>query len=105
LEQATYPDELLALVAKRIPEEMISVFGEIWNHWNDHETGITWTSLVQIIEDRYIVEKALLLLETTGFVSVESSPLDRRSKRYLPDPTRGIQLAKFIRDQKIVRNS
>ncbi|MCM3130517.1 hypothetical protein PUW24_00950 (plasmid) [Paenibacillus urinalis] len=93
-----YPPEVLDFIARRIPQEMISVFAEIWNHRS--EGGVTWTLLVSKIGDRYLVEKALLLLETNGFVNVDPSPLDRRQKKYIPDEIRGKQLALYLRDSK-----
>lgn len=98
----SYPDDLLEFIAKRIPEEMAAVFAEVWNHKNDG--GVTWTNLVSTIGDRYLVEKALLLLETNGFVNVETSPLDRRQKKYLPDDVRGRQLARTLRNLKEQQN-
>lgn len=96
--QVAYPSELLDFIVKRIPAEMKSVFVEIWNYRTDG--GITWTNLVKKIGDRYLVEKALLLFETNGFVNVESSTADKRQKNYLPDEVRGKQLARYIRDNK-----
>ncbi|MFE5324717.1 hypothetical protein ACFQ88_39370 [Paenibacillus sp. NPDC056579] len=93
--QVLYTDELLAFIVKRIPAEMINVFAEIWNNKN---VGVTWTNLVNTIGDRYLVEKALLLFETNGFVQVELSTADKRQKIYLPDKIRGKQMAKYIRE-------
>lgn len=97
-----YPTEVLEFIAGRIPREMTSVFAEIWNHRSDG--GITWTHLVSKIGDRYLVEKALLLLETNGFVNVDPSPLDRRQKKYIPDEIRGKQLAVYLRNSKLNPN-
>ncbi|WP_059040700.1 hypothetical protein [Paenibacillus rubinfantis] len=98
----SYPEDLLEFIARRIPQEMTAVFAEVWNHKS--EGGITWTNLVNKIGDRYLVEKALLLLETNGFVNVETSPLDRRQKKYIPDEIRGRQLARTLRNLKEHQN-
>ncbi|MFX3639833.1 MAG: hypothetical protein ACE3L7_14455 [Candidatus Pristimantibacillus sp.] len=95
--QITYPEEILEFIVKRIPTELTKVFVEIWNNRNNG--GITWTSLVKNIGDRYLVEKALLLFETNGFVIVESSTVDRRQKNYQPHEVRGLQLAKYLQQQ------
>ncbi|GGG18695.1 hypothetical protein [Paenibacillus abyssi] len=91
-----FPNEVVDFLGKRIPKEMIDVFTVIWNYRKD---GINWTELTKTVGDRYKVEKALLVLETIGFVSVEST-INKREKKYIPDETRGLQLAKFIRSQK-----
>jgi hypothetical protein len=93
-ESLEFPPEIIDFFGKRIPREMIEVYRVIWNHRND---GIKWTDLVQAIGDRYKVEKALLVLETIGFVSVETT-INKREKKYVPHGFRGIQLAQYIRD-------
>lgn len=91
-----YPEKVLNFLASRIPQEMINVFRVIWNHRN---SGINWTDLVKEIGDRYKVEKALLVLETVGFVSVGTS-INKREKKYVPHEVRGIQLAEYLRDNR-----
>jgi len=92
-----YPPELLDYIVKKIPPEMIQVFITIWNA-NKNSGGITWTSLTKEISDRYLVEKALLLFETNGFVYSETSSTDRRQKHYYANGEMGIQLAKHIKN-------
>lgn len=90
--EVLYPEDLLELVSSRFSHDMLAVFSEIWNR---KETGIMWTELLQSHE-RYIMEKALLIFEITGFVEVDIDNRDKRKKRYIPDRTRGPQLAEFI---------
>ncbi|MEB9896709.1 hypothetical protein P4K96_25110 [Bacillus cereus] len=92
--EVAYPDELLDFIVRRIPLELTEVFKVIWN--SRINGGITWTNLVQQNGDRYLVEKALLLFETNGFVNVEASTVDRRQKNYFPAPVRGLQLARYL---------
>jgi hypothetical protein len=96
-ENLEYPTDVVAFLGKRIPKEMIDVFTLIWN--KRREGGINWTELTKSVGDRYKVEKALLVLETLGFVSVASS-INKREKKYVPDGVRGTQLAEYIRDNR-----
>lgn len=102
-----YPPQLLALIVRNIPDDLMKVFSVIWNRRvadNDEsgtgESGITWTGLVKEIGDRTIVEKALLILEINGFVYSESSALDRRQKKYYPHRILGMQLFKHLLQQR-----
>lgn len=93
-ESLEFPPAILDFLGKRIPREMLEVYRVIWNHRHD---GINWTDLVKAVGDRYKVEKALLILETVGFVSVGTT-INKREKKYVPHELRGIQLAEYIRD-------
>ncbi|WP_338709254.1 hypothetical protein [Paenibacillus amylolyticus] len=92
----SYPPELLDYIVKRTPSELIQVFGAVWNARN--EGGITWTDLTKKFSDRYLVEKALLLFECTGFVYCEPSANDRRQKKYFTNDVLGLQLAKYLKN-------
>lgn len=93
-----YPESLLEFIVQRIPREMIRIFIFIVKHKN--KGGVTWTDLVDHFEKRYFVEKALLLFETNGFITLQSATADKRSKRYIPDEVRGRQLAEFLNKRK-----
>ena len=90
-----YPELVIDFLGKRIRGN-VEVFRVVWNNRDD---GIKWADLVKAIGDRYVVEKALLVLETVGFVAIGTS-INKREKRYVPHAVRGIQLAEFIRDNQ-----
>ncbi|KJD38085.1 hypothetical protein QD46_21450 [Paenibacillus polymyxa] len=76
--EVLYPADLLELVSSRFSHDMLAVFSEIWNR---KETGIMWSELLKS-HDRYIMEKALLVFEITGFVEVDIDNRDKRKKIY-----------------------
>ncbi|MCC3379297.1 hypothetical protein ACFQ5D_20560 [Paenibacillus farraposensis] len=91
---AIYSDELLELITGRLSREMKEVFGTIWNSRNSD--GVSWSELLEIHKNRKLMEKALIALEVSGFIEVDSNNTDKRKKHYVPDKIRGKQLAKFL---------
>lgn len=62
---------------------------------------MTWTELVKKLKKRYMVEKALLLFETTGFINAKESISNKNEKRYIPDNVRGKQLAYYLSKNRL----
>lgn len=83
-----------------MPDDALDVFKEIVN--NAKNGGVTWKDLKDKLEKRYAVEKAILLLETMGFIyiSTDRTNGDRREKPYMPDDIRGRQLAEYLMSLK-----
>ncbi|ALS10038.1 hypothetical protein ABE82_26915 (plasmid) [Paenibacillus peoriae] len=95
---AIYSDELLELITGRLSREMKEVFGTIWNRRNSD--GVSWSELLEIHQNRKLMEKTLIVLEVSGFIEVDSNNTDKRKKNYVPDKIRGMQLASYLAAKK-----
>jgi len=95
-EDFKYPEDILAFIVRKMPEDALDVFREVVN--NAQHGGITWKELNEKLEKRYAVEKGILLLETMGFIYISTNRTngDRREKPYMPDEVRGRQLAEYL---------
>lgn len=96
-----FSESALFFLGEKLPIETIKVFIAIWSK---KDVGIRHKDIVEIIGDRYSVEKSLLLLDTMGFIITEKM-INQKVKNYLPHPQRGYQLAVYINEHRHYKNN